>query len=194
MPILRSIDGSSLCLEVDRWRRAPDPEEITLLDSVAEPVLDIGCGPGRIPALLAARGRVALGIDPAPLAIAEAVIRGAPVLRRSVFLPLPGEGRWATALLLDGNVGIGGDPVALLQRCAQLVRPGGGLVLAEVAAPGAETAPLRVRIEHDGDVGPWFPWAQVGADDWPAMARRAGLEPTGFRRAAHRWFGGAERP
>ena len=48
--------------------------------------------------------------------------RGGAALRRDVFAPLPGEGRWYTALLADGNVGIGGDPVALLQpaprRCS----------------------------------------------------------------------------
>ena len=39
-------------------------------------------------------------------------MRGATVLQRDIFGPLPGEGRWGTALLFDGNVGIGGDPAA----------------------------------------------------------------------------------
>ena len=157
-------------------------------------MLDIGCGPGRVPALLAGRGRIALGIDPAPRAVAEALERGAPVLQRSVFTPLPGEGRWGTALLLDGNVGIGGDPVHLLRRCAELLRPG-GLVLAEVTAPGTPTAPLTVRLEgSDGGVGPWFPWAVVGADAWPSLATGAGFQPDGFDKAGDRWFGRAVRP
>jgi SAM-dependent methyltransferase len=194
MAILRGSDGSTVALEVDRWRRDPDPHEIALLERVADPVLDIGCGPGRVPALLAAQGRVALGIDPAPQAVAEALERGAPVLQRSVFRPLPGEGRWATALLLDGNVGIGGDPVALLRRCAELVRPGGGVVLAEVAAPGAPTSPMEVRVEHGDHAGPWFPWARVGADAWPGLAGSAGLGAVGFEQAGDRWFGTARRP
>ena len=193
MAVLRGIDGSTMSLEVDRWRRDPDVEETALLDRLADPVLDIGCGPGRVPALLAAQGRLALGIDPAPHAVAEARQRGAPVLQRSVFRPLPGEGRWGTALLLDGNVGIGGDPVALLRRCAELVRPG-GLVLAEVAPPGTRSAPLHVRVEHDGDAGPWFPWARVGADAWTALATGAGLLAQGFEQAGTRWFGRAIRP
>ena len=53
------------------------------------------------------------------------------MLQRSVFDRLPGERRWGTVLLLDGNIGIGGDPVRLLRRCADLVRPR-GQVLAEV--------------------------------------------------------------
>ena len=77
---------------------------------MAGPVLDVGCGPGRLVLGLAQRGTVALGVDPAPAAVALARSRGAPVLQRSVFDPLPGQGRWRTVLLADGNIGIGGDP------------------------------------------------------------------------------------
>jgi SAM-dependent methyltransferase len=190
---LRTADGTVVSLEVDRWRREPDYDEVALLERLTDPVLDIGCGPGRVPALLAARGRLALGIDPAPAAISEARRRGAPVLQRSVFHPLPGEGRWGTALLLDGNVGIGGDPVTLLRRCSQLVRPG-GVILAELAGPGTATETLHARVEHDGDRGPWFPWARVGADGWHLVALAAGLAPGHIDRAGARWFGSARRP
>lgn len=193
MAILRASDGTTVPLEVGRWRSAPDADELALLDRLADPVLDIGCGPGRVPAVLARQGRISLGIDPAPTAVAEARRRGAPVLQRSVFRPLPGEGRWATALLLDGNVGIGGDPVQLLRRCAELLRPG-GVVLAELTPPGSGSAPLQVRVEHEGDAGPWFPWALVGVDAWASIATAAGFTPLGFDTTGGRWFGRAERP
>jgi len=188
--VLRSVEGHRIDLEVGRWRLEPDADELDLLDGLPGPVLDVGCGPGRIPAALAGQGRVALGIDPAPAAAAEARRRGAPVLRRSVFEPLPGEGRWGSVLLLDGNVGIGGDPITLLDRCADLVGPG-GTVVAEVAGPGAPSAPLTVRVESAGFCGPWFEWAIVGADEWPALVRSAGLHPAGFHRGVERWFGRA---
>jgi hypothetical protein len=56
---------------------------------------------------------------------------GGQVLRRNLADQLPGEGRWGTALLLDGNVGIGGDVPGLLCRCRDLVGPG-GLIICEV--------------------------------------------------------------
>ncbi len=190
--VLRVDDGGTLDLDVERWRAAPDRHESALLARLVDPVLDVGCGPGRVPHALAASGRLALGIDPAPAAAHEAARRGAPVLRRSVFAPLPGEGRWGTVLLLDGNVGIGGDPVTLLRRCRELLRPGGHLI-AEVGAPGKPTGPLTVRVEAGAHAGPWFAWAVVGVDGWPAIVAEAGLTPTGVEMAGHRWFGRAVR-
>lgn len=190
--VLRVDDGGTIELEVGRWRAEPDPEEAALLHRLAEPVLDIGCGPGRVPRALAASGRLVLGIDPAPAAAAEATRRGAPVLRRSVFTPLPGEGRWGTTLLLDGNVGIGGDPVMLLRRCADLLRPG-GTVIAEVEAPGAPSSAMTVRIESGAHAGPWFAWAVVGIDGWHEVVEEAGLVPDGYETLGRRWFGRAMR-
>lgn len=180
-------------LEVGRWRNAPCEHEHALLASILDPVLDVGCGPGRIPSALAEAGRVALGIDPAHAAASEAHGRGASILRRSVFEPLPGEGRWATVLLLDGNVGIGGDPVGLLRRCVELVQAGGEVV-AELAAPGSPTVPMTVRVEADTGAGPWFEWAVVGSDAWAELADASGLVPAFVEERGGRWFGRGRRP
>src|SRR5205823_333854 len=79
------------------------------------PVLDVGCGPGRHVLALARRGVLAVGVDVTPAAVRYARARGAPVFRGSVFAAVPGVGHWRTALLLDGNIGIGGRPVVLLE-------------------------------------------------------------------------------
>jgi SAM-dependent methyltransferase len=184
---LVSTRGERIALAIDRWRTDADPLEHGLLTGLPDPVLDVGCGPGRIVAALAGAGRVALGVDPSPAAVLEAARRRAPALRRSVFDPLPGEGRWGTVLLLDGNVGIGGDPVALLRRAAELTRPA-GVVVAEVDPPGWPTRALTVRVETAGRAGPWFPWARVGADAVDALAARAGLGSVGVCAAGGRWF------
>lgn len=187
-------DGEAVVdLPVGRWHGPADAADLALLGTVADPVLDVGCGPGRIVAALAGAGRLALGVDPSPAAVDMALRRRAPVLRRSVFGELPGEGRWGTVLLLDGNVGIGGDPVVLLRRSRALLRPG-GQVVAEVGPPGSATGALTVRVEAFAGVSPWFPWARVAADAFAGLARDAGLRPGTGETVAGRWFARASRP
>jgi SAM-dependent methyltransferase len=186
-------DGEAFELPVGRWRGPPDEVELALLDTLPDPVLDVGCGPGRVVAALGAAGRPALGVDPSPAAVAEAARRRAPVLARSVFGPLPGEGRWGTVLLLDGSIGIGGDPGALLARACRLVRPGGEVV-AEVGPPGVPTGPMTARLASARGLGPWFAWARVGADGFEPLATAAGLTAIDLDLAGERWFGRAVRP
>jgi SAM-dependent methyltransferase len=190
---LVSACGAVIPLTVAKWHAEVDATERALLQRVADPVLDVGCGPGRVVAALAGEGRLALGVDTSRAAVATARQRGAAVLQRSVFDPLPGERRWATALLLDGNIGIGGDPAQLLSRCAQLLRPG-GTVVAEIDPPGVPTRPLTVRLESPYGTSAWFPWAQVGADAFPALATASGLHPQPHHVAGHRWFARAVKP
>ena len=174
-------------LEVDRYMSAASPAERELLRRVTAPVLDVGCGPGRHVLALIEGGRLALGVDVAPTAVYAALRRGAPVLLRSVFERVPAAGRWASALLLDGNIGIGGDPHALLVRLGELLRVG-GCVLAEVEAPGTPSSALSVRIEYGDRVSPAFPWARVGLDDIGDVARDAGFRLDEIWSAESRWF------
>ncbi|WRZ96020.1 class I SAM-dependent methyltransferase [Streptomyces sp. NBC_01007] len=142
---LRRTDGWLLPLEVERWCARADAVDLQVLAYCEGAVLDVGCGPGRLVAELAARGRPALGIDVSEAAVARTVRLGGQALHRSVFEPLPGEGRWGTALLVDGNIGIGGDPAALLRRTAELLAPG-GLLIAETVAGADVDERVDVRI------------------------------------------------
>ena len=184
---LRTREGDVVTLDVDRWTRPPGPDEEPLLERALAPVLDIGCGPGRHVLALSRRGVVALGVDVAPAAVDLAHQRGAPVLRRSVFDRLPGTGRWESALLIDGNVGIGGDPLCLLRRIAALLRRR-GRVLVEVAAPGERSERLEVRVESAAGTGPWFPWARLSVDDVDGVASTAGLGTCERWESGGRWF------
>ncbi|MET7303928.1 methyltransferase domain-containing protein [Embleya sp. NPDC005575] len=148
-------------LELSRWCAEPDADDDTMLARCIGPTLDIGCGPGRLAAALGRRGVTTLGVDPVPAAVARALAAGATALCRSVFEPLPGEGRWAVALLADGNIGIGGDPARLLDRIHDLLAPGGRLVVETDPQDVHERFAARVENDH-GVRGGAFRWARVG--------------------------------
>ncbi len=186
--VLRADTGEALELDLGRWHDPATDEEAGLLDTVEGPVIDLGCGPGRLVVRLASQRVPVLGVDSSPSAIALARMRGATVLQRDIFGPLPGEGRWGTALLFDGNVGIGGDPTRLLRRCQELTG-GRGEVVAEVQPPGTGWRRLTAWFERDGRRSESFAWAVVGVDAIAEVARPAGLAVAalGATRSG-RWF------
>lgn len=183
-----SIDpnGTARLLDVEQWRAEADDVDLRLfVDPCRGTTLDIGCGPGRLAAALSGRGIPAMGIDMSMEAIRQARVRGAVAIRRNVFSTVPGEGRWDCALLADGNLGIGGDPVRLLRRVADLVKPGGEII-AEVAAVGTGILrePMRLRV-GDRMTAP-FDWASVGVESIGVVAAASGLVVVGTRTAGQR--------
>jgi SAM-dependent methyltransferase len=184
---LRTARGHALPLQVARWCGPPDAADEELLRRCRPPVLDIGCGPGRLTIALAERGIPVLGVDISRTAVARVHRAGACAIRRSVFDPLPGQGRWATALLADGNIGIGGYPDELLRRCARLLAPGGRL-LVEVEREDIDER-MTAWLEHaDGRRGPVFPWARLGVSALLRLATAAGLTLVDEWRYAGRVF------
>lgn len=185
---LRYDDGHTVVLDLPRWTEPAAGADLALLERCAGPTLDIGCGPGRLTRALVARGLACLGVDVAPVAVALARTGGTPVLHASVYDHVLDDTRWATVLLADGNIGIGGDPVALLTRCRELLT-GSGRVLVELDAPACPTRTVRVRVESSsGRTSSPFPWAHVGASDVAAVAAGAGLVVVDAWAASGRWF------
>jgi SAM-dependent methyltransferase len=185
---LRDGHGAEQRIDPALWCRPRLPGDAGLVARCSGPSLDIGCGPGRLTAALTASGTPALGIDVSAEAVRQARQRGAVALRRDVFRPLPGHGRWHSLLLADGNIGIGGDPGALLARCRELLGPGGRLH-AEVGAPGTTSWSGRATLHAAGaEAGAVLPWATVAADDLAAVAASAGLRVVTTWQEAGRWF------
>jgi SAM-dependent methyltransferase len=185
-PEIEHADGTMSPLHVEHWLNVR-PGDASMVDRCNGPTLDVGSGPGRLTVALAERGIPALGIDVTPFAVHIARAAGALTLLRDVFGPVPGTGRWMTVLLADGNIGIGGDPVALLRRVSELLTSH-GQALVEVQPPGAALRSEQVRLRHGGQTSAWFPWAYVGADQIAGLAVDAGLQAAETWSAHGRWF------
>jgi SAM-dependent methyltransferase len=174
-PRLCTSDGRVLDLPVDRWFGPADAAELRALEHAVGPALDIGCGPGRHLVALKERHVFALGLDISSSFLDIARGRGVNVLQRSVFERVPGSRRWRSALLFDGNIGIGGDPTALLCRIAELLRDDGRIIVETEVHDGSDDIVL-VRAETVDAVGPWFHWTTVGPRRLRAIADTLGLE------------------
>jgi SAM-dependent methyltransferase len=181
-------------LPVHVWRREADDADLALLALCRGHTVDLGCGPGRLSAALARLGHVVLGVDVVREAVDQALARGVSALRRDVFDRLPGEGRWHTALLADGNVGIGGDPAALLRRAGALVLAEGRVVV-ELGAPGIPPSTGWAVLRSAGVRSAPFRWATVGVDDIRDLSQRAGFAAADVHRIGERrWCAVLGRP
>ena len=173
-------------LPVELWSQSADDVDLRLVELCAGPTIDIGCGPGRMTEALARAGHVTLGIDVVEAAVQLTRERGVSALQRDVFDPIPAEGRWHTALLADGNIGIGGDPLALLQRVRHCLAPGGQVVV-ELAGPGVGSSAGWAALEGSAGRSRPFRWATLGTDDVARVAAEAGFAVASLHPIGQRW-------
>lgn len=178
--------GHHRSMPIPLWAGEASGADHALLEKCVGPTLDVGCGPGRMASALTARGVPTLGIDISALAVHLTNSRGGLALQCSIFDDAPGEGRWAHLLLADGNIGIGGDPVQLLRRCAELLVQAGSILL-DLDPPGSGVLVEKVRIEQDGMRSGWFRWCWVGVDRIAELAVPADLEVRQIWLAKNRW-------
>jgi SAM-dependent methyltransferase len=185
--VVRFADGSGQAMGIERWKSGADDADERALAGLHGPVLDIGCGPGRHLHALARRGVFALGVDISAAAVGLARAGGGRAIVGSVFDEVPRAGSWGGALLLDGNIGIGGCPERLLSRVRTLLAPDGEIVV-ELADPTRLTVETRIRLEATGIRSDWFDWAEVSVRDVDRVLGGAGWVVVRRWRHSGRWF------
>ena len=177
--VLRMVDHDGVPgapVELGRFLAAADDADRSVLQRASGAVLDVGCGPGRMVRAAIVAGHLSLGVDVSDAAVAHAHAQGLPVLHRSVFDAVPREGEWGTALLMDGNIGIGGDPPMLLARCASLVQPRGAVIVEVHPDPHRNRGFQATLIDHEERVSLPFPWYEIGIVGLRRCAADAGLQ------------------
>jgi SAM-dependent methyltransferase len=167
---------SSSSMDFGRWNGTADRTDIALLGSVRGPVLDVGCGPARMVRAAVAMRLEVLGLDVSPTAIELGRAAGLPMHEGSVFDAIPAEGEWQTVLLVDGNVGIGGDVTRLLTRCADLISVDGEIVVELDSDPERDHRYTGRLVDIHGASSESFPWAEVGLLGVTRRASETGLQ------------------
>lgn len=183
---VRLEDGTHAPLTADMWSE-PRPGDSSVVARCHGATLDVGCGSGRLTQALAEAGLPAMGIDISPHAVRLTRRRGVEAQRQDVFATSWGCGRWSHVLLMDGNVGIGGDAAALLRRCRELLCDGGSVIV-EASAPGTGCRRLLVQLVHADRSSRPFRWLIADADGIRSVAADVGLFPTSEWAVGGRWF------
>jgi SAM-dependent methyltransferase len=173
------------------------PHERTAIDRVRGPVLDIGCGAGRVALYLQRQGHKVFAIDNSPLAIRVARLRGVTSARvldiRDVGVL---KGPFASIVLYGNNFGLFGGPNRarrLLAAMHRITTPEAQIVAA-VANPyrttdaihldylrrnrvrGRMSGQLRLRVRYQQYTGAWFDYLFASPEEIRAI-----LVPTGWQ-------------
>lgn len=174
--IIARYRGEAWPLPLHGWCDVADPVDTAALRRLRErlpasaTVLDVGCGPGRHAVELATSGVSVCGIDTSGTAVALARERGVVAHRADIFGtgPLRYAG-WDGLLLLDGSIGLGGNPERLLRRTGGLLAAAGTLLI-ELDGKG-RTDRGDLTLSSDRCVSAPFRWARLGL---PQLTRIAG--------------------
>jgi len=166
--------AAPVTFDVSSWCEEASPLEHSLLRQLQGPLLDVGCGPGRLLAAAQGMGLIALGIDTSAEAVHRARSRGARALEQSIFAPVPQAGLWQSLVLLDGNIGIGGSITSLLRRCRQLIAPHGTLLVEVETDADLDTDYAAVLEDANGNQSEPFRWARTGIAGLESRALRSG--------------------
>ena len=172
------------------------------------PILDVGCGGGRVALHLQRLGYDVVGVDYSRLAIQATRARGVHRARRASIEQLDAEvARSGSILLFGNNFGVFGTPAnarRLLVEWARAARPGTRLFL-ESTDPFSGGAPIidrayclenrrrgrpagqvQMRIWYGGRSSEWIPWFFASRAELRAIVRHTGWQLVTFLASGRR--------
>jgi len=161
-------------------------------------VMDVGCGAGRVALELQQRGVDVVGLDPSPLAVKAATIRGVNEVWSTSIEDLDSRIETFDSIVLFGNnFGILETPTRarkVLARLAKRTKPGARIFAESTSAycggapafdrsyyhknraRGLSPGQLKLRYHYGSMVGPWFRWLYVSRSEMRSI-----LIGTGWR-------------
>jgi 2-polyprenyl-3-methyl-5-hydroxy-6-metoxy-1,4-benzoquinol methylase len=139
-------------------------------------ILDYGCGPGRISALLARSGFRVLGVDPSSAMIDVARSQPLQALRVSfdtcASSPIDDRPAAFDAVVCSSVIEYEPDPVQLLKRFSAALRPSGFLIISFANSRSISRAIFQRRNLHlDAQKNTWT-WSQ-----FRELLQRGGFKP-----------------
>jgi len=172
----------------------PEDERDLVSRASSGPVLDLGAGAGRHSLWFQERGDEVTGVDVSPGAVSVCRARGVGDARLGDLTDPPTDRRWATVLLLCGNLGLAGgwhETRALLVRLAGLCAPGARLLAdsfdptvltddhsvthrARNEAAGRHPGKTRLRLRYGEIETPWWDLLNLRVADVAPLADGTG--------------------
>ncbi len=183
--------GSQYVVDVLEW---PEPERIVIKD-VKGPVLDIGCGAGRVGTYLQKNGIDYWGIDVSPIAIDVCKQRGLEHVHLMSAEDLQFEGiLFRSVIMFGNNFGILGDEdktVRMMEGLHEITESNAYIYAAsrdvrETDDPahlayhrknrqmGRPIGKVTIKILYQGQEGEWFDLLMVAPEEMNRLAERAG--------------------
>ena len=187
---------------VHKWKAV----ERRALRYVRGPVLDVGCGAGRVTLELRTRGREVVGIDPSPGAVEVTRRLGVRDVRLMRLEDVDESlGHFGTVLMYGNNFGLFASRTKA-RRLLRKLRPLADRIVAGSNDPyrtddpahlayqernrrrGRMAGQLRLRTRYKNLVGPWFDYLLVSPDEMTEVVAGTGWHIERFVRDESSYF------
>ncbi len=163
--------------------------------------LDIGCGAGRVPLYLQAKGLQVVGIDNSPLALEVCKQRGVKDTRALPITQISSKlGTFDTIVMFGNNFGLFANPKRarwLLRRFYALTSTDGRIIAGsndpyQTDNPdhlayheynrqrGRMAGQVRIRVRYHKIIGPWFDYLMVSQEEMKTLLAGTGWHVAKF--------------